>query len=96
MKTVTVSQRSKVLRELLRLAQATDVIVQSSDGAQFFLTRITNAETFFIGKGEDDFEAEIAATRKNTRLMKYLDKRGEKAQGSKGTPLAEARRRLNP
>jgi hypothetical protein len=29
-------------------------------------------------------------------LMKYLDKRGEKAQDRKGTPLAEARRRLNP
>lgn len=96
MKTVTVTQRSKVLRELLRLAQATDVIVQSSDGAQFFLTRITNADTFYIGKGEDDFEAEIVATRKNTRLMKYLDKRGEKAQGRKGTPLAEAKRRLTP
>jgi len=96
MKTVSVSQRSKVLRELLRLAQATDVIVQSSDGAQFFLTRITNADTFYISKGEDDFNAEIAATRKNTRLMKFLDKRGEKAQGRKGTPLAEARRRLNP
>jgi len=96
MKTVAVSQRSRVLRELLRLAQATDVIVQSSDGAQFFLTRITNADTFFIGKGEDDFDAEIVATRKNTRLMKFLDKRGEKAQGRKGMSLTEARRRLNP
>ena len=96
MKTVSVSQRSKVLRELLRLAQTTDVIVQSSDGSQFFLTRITNADTFYISKGEDDFDAEIAATRKNTRLMKFLDKRGEKAQGRNGTPLAEAKRRLNP
>jgi hypothetical protein len=95
MKTVSVSQRSKVLRELLRLAQGTDVIVQSSDGAQFFLTRITNADTFYTNKGEDDFDAEIAATRKNSRLMKFLDMRGEKAQGRKGTPLAEARRRLN-
>jgi len=54
------------------------LIVQSSDGAQFFLTLITNEDTFYIGKGEDDFDAEIAATRMNARLMKYLDKREEK------------------
>ena len=96
MKTVSVSPRSKVLRELLRLAQGTDVIVQSPDGAQFFLTHITNADTFYISNGEDDFDAEIAATRKNTRLMKFLDERGEKAKDRKGMPLAEARRRLNP
>jgi len=90
------SVHSKALRELLRLAQGTDVIVQSSDGAQFFLTRITNADTFYINRGADDFDAEIAATRKNTRLMKFLDERGEKAKGRKGTSLAEARRRLNP
>jgi len=45
METVSVSLRSKILRELLRLSQGTDVIVQSSDGAQFFLTRIMNADT---------------------------------------------------
>ena len=46
------SVHSKALRELLRLAQGTDVIVQSSDGAQFFLTRITNADTFYINRQE--------------------------------------------
>ena len=94
MKTVSVSLRSKVLRELLRLAQGTDVIVQSSDGARFFLTRITNADTFYIGEGDDDFDAEIAATRKNRRLMKFLDERGKKAKGRTGMPIAEARRQL--
>jgi len=96
MKTISVSPRSKVLREILRLAQATDVIVQSSDGAQFFLTRITNTDTFYIGEDGDDFGAEIAATRKNRRLMKFLDERGEKAKGRKGMPITEVRQQLNP
>jgi hypothetical protein len=96
METVSVSLHSKILRELLRLSQGTDVIVQSSDGAQFFLTRIMNADTFYINKGADDFDAEIVATRKNTRLMKFLDERGDKAKGRKGTSPAEARRQLNP
>jgi hypothetical protein len=95
MKTVSVSTRSKVLRELLRLAQGTDVIVQSSNGARFFLTRITSADTFYISGADDDFDAEIAATRENRRLMKFLDERGEKAKGHKGTPVAEVRRQLN-
>jgi len=94
-KTVSVSTRSKVLRELLRLAQGADVIVQSSDGARFFLTRITSADTFYIGGGDDDFDAEIAATRKNRRLMKFLDERGGKAKGHKGMPIGEVRRQLN-
>jgi hypothetical protein len=55
-----------------------------------------NADTFYINKGADDFDAEIVATRKNTRLMKFLDERGDKAKGRKGTSPAEARRQLNP
>jgi len=91
MRTVTVSSRSKALNEILKLAQKADLIVQAADGARFFLTRVGNAQTFYIGS-DDDFDVEIAAARKNKRFMKFLDERTKKSKNSKRYPIAEVRK----
>ncbi len=93
MKVVSVSPQAEFLNELLYLAQETDLILESADGTQFFLAHITDAQAFYIGD-DDDFDQEIIATRKNERLMKFLDERGAKAKSRKGRPLAEVRRQL--
>lgn len=93
MKTVTVSSRSKTLNEILKLAQKADLIVQSADGTRFFLTRVDEADIFYVGS-DDDFDAEIAAARKNKRFMKFLDERTRKSKGSKRTPIEKVREEL--
>jgi hypothetical protein len=72
------------------MAQETDLILQSADGAQFFLARITD-KVFYIGD-DDDFDREVEATRKNERLMEFLDER--KSESGKGISLEEVRRQL--
>ncbi len=93
MKTVTISSRSKALNEILKLAQKADLIVQSADGTRFFLTRVDDAQTFYVGS-DDDFDAEIAAARKNKRFMKFLDERTKKSRNSKRTPIEKVREQL--
>ncbi len=93
MRTVTVSSRSKVLNEILKLAQKADLIVQSADGARFFLTSVGSAQTFYIGS-DDDFGAEIAAARKNKRFMKFLDERTKKSKNGKRIPIEKVREEL--
>ena len=79
MKTVRVSARSKAINALLEQARKQDVIVQAADGSEFMVTSI------------DDFDREIAATRRNKKLMAYLD---GCARPSKLIPLDEVKRRL--
>lgn len=79
MKTVRVSTRSKAINALLEQARKQDVIVQAADGSEFMVTSI------------DDFDREIAATRRNKKLMAYLD---ECAREPKLIPLNEVKRRL--
>jgi len=93
MKTVIVSARSKTLNELLKMARRTDLILQSVDGTQFVLARVRDSLAFYVGNS-DDFDTEIAATRKNRKLMKFLNKRVTKAKAGRGIPLAEVRRQL--
>lgn len=93
MKTVTVSSRSKALNEILKLAQKADLIVQSADGTRFLLTRVDDAQTFYIGS-DDDFDAEIAAARKNKKFMKFLDERTKKSRNSKRTSIEKVREQL--
>ncbi|MBI3538188.1 MAG: hypothetical protein HY070_11615, partial [Chloroflexi bacterium] len=87
MKAVTVSANSKALKDLLNRARRRDVILESEDGEQYVLARITNAQSFFIGD-TDDFASEVELTRKNKRLMKFLDERGARAKKRKGASLA--------
>ena len=67
-------------------------MLKSSDGEHFVLARVTNLRAFDVGIS-DDFDKEIKSTRKNKRLMKFLDERGTRAKRAKGMPIAEVRRR---
>jgi len=93
MRTIPISARTKTVNDLLKLARKGDLILQSSDGAQFFLSRIKNAQSFYIGYDGDDFDKEIEATRKNKQLMKFLDERGEYKAGT-GIPMKKVREQL--
>jgi hypothetical protein len=93
MKTVTVNARSRVLNELLKLAQQNDVTLQLADGSQFVLSKIDDAKAFEVGES-DELVEEIQHERKNTELMKFLDQRGRQAKDGKGIPLVEVRRQL--
>jgi hypothetical protein len=94
MRTITISNRSKALKELLTLATQDDILLQTTDGAQFVLSRLTQAESFQIGES-DELADELMESRKNVALMKFLDQRGERAKGRRGTPLAEVRQKLH-
>jgi hypothetical protein len=93
MKTITVSGRSKTLNDLLKKARQTDLILESPEGEQFMLARVRDSLAFYVGESEN-FEEEVAATRKNKKFMKFLEKRAAKAKGRKGTPLAEVKRQM--
>ena len=55
--------RARALKALLKRAEAGGLILRSPDGREFVLAEI------------DDFNRQIELTRKNKRLMKFLDKR---------------------
>jgi len=72
MKTVTVTSQSTEINVLLNQARDEDVIVRTADGSEFLLSAI------------DDFDEEIAQTRRNEKLMALLH---ERAQQKKTVPL---------
>lgn len=88
-----VSTKSKTLSDLLKKARRKDLFLQSADGEQFVLARVTDLQAFYIGSS-DDAEREIEMTRKNKRLGKFLDERGAAGKTGKNKPLVEVRRRL--
>lgn len=94
MKTVSVSARSKTLNKLLKMAHESDLIIEAADGALFLLANVTEEPTFFVEGADDDFDREVAATRRNKRLKKFLDERRARAKGRKGTPLADVKHLL--
>jgi hypothetical protein len=79
MKTVTIEGSSEEIRALLDQARDEDVIVRMEDGSEFLLSAI------------DDFDHEIARTRRNEKLMTLLD---ERAGQTKTIPLEEVKRQL--
>ena len=93
MRTVTVSPRSKEVNTLLDMAQESVILLQTADGRQFVLTPVTDPQAFFIGDS-DDLASEIAISRANQALMKFLDERGRQAQPGQDTSLEEVRRQL--
>jgi len=93
MKTIWVSAQSKAVNELLKLARRSDLILESSDGTQFHLSRLKSAQAFTIAYDGDEFEEEIKAARKNKKLMKFLDERGKHKAGA-GIPLKKVREEL--
>ncbi len=79
MKTVTITEGSEEIRALLDQARDEDLIVRLDDGSEFMLSAM------------DDFDYEIALTRRNERLMSLLDAR---AGQTRAVPLEEAQRQL--
>ena len=93
MKALMTSAESDTLDDLLKKARRRDVFLQAADGEQFVLARVTDMQAFDIGSS-DDFEWEIEVTRKNEKLMEFLNERGATRRTGQGIPLAEVRRRL--
>ena len=80
MTTRTVSPRERALSALLKRAQRGGLILRSPEGREFILAEI------------DDFDREIELTRKNKRLMRFLEQRAKQAAT---VTLAEARASLD-
>jgi hypothetical protein len=79
MKTITISKDSAEIGTLFEQARDEDVIVRLADGSEFILSAI------------DDFDVEVAQTRRNQKLMALLDERAKQTQA---IPLDEVKRRL--
>ena len=79
MKTITISEDSTEIRALLEQARSKDVIVRLADDSEFILSAV------------DDFDVEVAQTRRNEKLMALLDERAKQTQT---IPLDEVKRRL--
>jgi len=68
MKTITLSEDPTEIPSVFEQANDEDVIIQLADGRQFILSAI------------DDFDIEIAQTRRNQKLMAFLDQRARQTQ----------------
>ncbi|NJP12606.1 MAG: hypothetical protein HC769_18590 [Cyanobacteria bacterium CRU_2_1] len=68
MKTITLSEDPAEIRSVFEQAIDEDVIIKLADGRQFILSAI------------DDFDVEIAQTRRNQKLMNFLDQRARETQ----------------
>jgi len=79
MKTVTVRQLTPDWDRLLHEAEHEDLVLQLEDGREFLVTAI------------DDFDREIIATRRNEKLMAFLD---ACAREKATIPLEEIEREL--
>jgi hypothetical protein len=79
MKTVKVPAGSSEINDLLDKAGHEDIVVRTADGRKFMVVAI------------DDFDLEVARTRRNKKLLALLDAR---AKTTETIPLVEAKRRL--
>lgn len=65
MKAIDLSTKAASLPELLRLAGRQDIVVRTSSGREFLITEI------------DEFDEEVARTRRNRRLTRFLNERSK-------------------
>jgi hypothetical protein len=79
MKTVEITRENDSVTHLLEQAQDDDLLVRDPSGREYVVFAI------------EDFDQEVARTRKNEKLMALLDVRG-KQQAT--IPLAEVKRQL--
>ena len=79
MKTVSVPPQAAEVNALLEQARQEDLLVRTADGTQFMVTAV------------DDFDEEIARTRRSAKLMALLD---ERAKQAKTIPLDDVKRQL--
>lgn len=76
MKTFTLKEPTPELADLFSQARDEELIVRLEDGSEFFLSPV------------DDFDREIEATRRNERLMAFLE---ERARQTETIPWNEAK-----
>jgi hypothetical protein len=79
MKTITPSEDPAEIPSVFEQANDEDVIIQLADGRQFILSAI------------DDFDIEIVQTRRNQKLIAFLDQR---ARQTETIPLDEVKRQF--
>jgi hypothetical protein len=79
MQVVTVPQHAAEINALLAQARHEDLLLRSADGSEFMLVAI------------EDFDEEMAQTRRNEKCMAWLDERAKQTQI---VPLEEVKRQL--
>ena len=79
MKTISIPPQAAEVNALLAEARHQDILVRTADGTEFMLTAI------------DEFDIEIASTRRNDRLMALLEERAKQTQT---VSLADVKRQL--
>jgi hypothetical protein len=79
MKSVTISAHAAEVNALLAQAIQEDILVRAADGTEFMLTAI------------DEFDEEIARTRRNDKLMALLENRAKQVET---VPLEQVKRQL--
>ena len=79
MKTIQIRTPTPTLEDVLRLADAENVILQTADGREYVLAEI------------DDLDREIALMRQNDGLKKLLD---ERSKDKSANSLDDTRRKL--
>ena len=79
MRIIELPSGSTDIHSILEQARQDDLIVRSPDGTEFLLSAV------------DDFDRELALTRRNERLMQLLDIR---ARQTDAVPLDEVKRQL--
>ena len=79
MKTIDIRSPSPDLDALLDEAEREDLVVRRADGSEFMLTAV------------DELDREIASTRRNAKLIAFLD---ERAKEQETIPLEDVKRQL--
>ena len=79
MKKVTISPQATDVNALLQQARDEDILVRAPDGTEFMVAVV------------DEFDEEMARTRKNAKLMALLDERARQPQT---VSLEEVKRQL--
>ena len=79
MKAISISSPSADVAALLSEAREEDVLVRTPDGTEFMVSVV------------DEFDREIACTRRNAKLMAFLDERGKQ---ERTLSLGEVKREL--
>ena len=79
MKTILIPSESAEINALLEQARQEDLVVRAADGSEFVVSAV------------EDFDEEIARTRRNPELMALLE---ERAKQTKTIPLEEVKRQL--
>ncbi len=79
MKTITIPPQATDVNALLEQARDEDILLRAADGREFMVSAV------------DEFDHEIARTRRNAKLMAVLEQRAKQAQV---VPLDEVKGQL--